>query len=506
MRLLQNYIFLLALVLFAGCQKQLDLVPQGAPSSGNFWKTSEDAVAGINSIYQLYSNNNMYGGGSFYYMSTSDDIACKATGNADRFKYFQLDGNESETRTVWSLHYQAMKRANDAIRNVPAISMEAKLKDRILGEAYFNHAIMHLELAYKYGDQRAGIPIPDRERPENIYVPRPKSVAENYAYIVADLVKAAELLPYFSELGKADYGRAHKTAAWAYLARTYLYARDWAKSQKYADMVISSKQHKLLENFTDVFKISGNWSSEYIWSVTNSAQFPNSVGCIFPGILLEDKGWGVYNGWGSFYPTKELYDAYESIDKRLPVTILKTGDKFMFFGLERSYNVGSFTVSSSNRSGYQFNKYMEPYTYANPTGVYVNSNGNRPTTAMNVPLLRYADVLLMRAEAALMQGQSGDAEINAIRRRAGLLPLSGATLADLKKERRCEFAGEWTDRHWDLVRWGDAQQTYAKPLHHADGREIYTARTFNPAKHHVWPIPLEEIRVSNGTLPQNEGW
>lgn len=149
---------------------------------------------------------------------------------------------------------------------------------------------------------------------------------------------------------------------------------------------------------------------------------------------------------------------------------------------------------------------MEPYTYANPTGVYVNSNGNRPTTAMNVPLLRYADVLLMRAEAALMQGQSGDTEINAIRRRAGLLPLSGATLADLKKERRCEFAGEWTDRHWDLVRWGDAQQTYAKPLHHADGREIYTARTFNPAKHHVWPIPLEEIRVSNGTLPQNEGW
>ena len=275
---------------------------------------------------------------------------------------------------------------------------------------------------------------------------------------------------------------------------------------KYADLVINSGQHRLLDNYADVFTIAANWSPEYIWSVTNSAQFPNSVGSIFPGILLEDKGWGLYNGWGQFYPTKELVDSFEPNDERKAVTILETGDTFLFFGEERVYNVGSFKVSSSNRTGYQFNKYMEPYSYPNPTGTYINSNGNRPTTAMNVPLLRYADVILMKAEALLMLGRNADLEINQIRKRAGLEPLAGATMEDLKRERRNEFAGEWTDRHWDLVRWGDAQKIYAQPLHHADGHVIYQGRSFNPSVHHVWPIPPDEIRASKGTLSQNEGW
>lgn len=496
---------LIALVV-TGCEDELDLDPQGAPSSAGFWKTEADAIAGVNSIYALYSNNAMYGEGAFWYVSASDDIGTKATGNADQYKYFQLDGSESETSRVWSIRYQVMKRANDALRNIPDIQMDENMKNRLLGEAYFNHAVMHLELAYRYGDHRAGIPIQNRENPEDIYIERTKSVQDNYAYISADLQKAAELLPYFSELDNSDYGRAHKTAAWAYLARTYLYAQDWQNTVKYADMVINSGQHSLLENYADVFTIASNWSSEYIWSVTNSAQFPNSVGSIFPGVMLEDKGWGLYNGWGIFYPTRDLYESFEEGDERRAVTILKTGDKFMFFGEERVYNEGSFTVSASNRTGYQFNKYMEPYSYPDPTGTYINSNGNRPTTEMNVPLLRYADVILMKAEALLMMGLDADAEINLIRERAGLEPIVGATMENLKQERRSEFAGEWTDRHWDLVRWGDAQEVYSKPLLHADGHVIYEGRSFDPTVHHVWPIPPDEIQASKGTLTQNEGW
>jgi hypothetical protein len=497
----------LAMSLFLGsCESQLDLVPQGTPSSGNFWKSGEDAVAGVNSIYAMYSSNAMYGGGAYWYISASDDFGTKATGNADRFKTFQLDGNESETRGSWALHYQVMKRANDVLRNVPDITMDATLKNRILGEAYFNHAVMHLELAYRYGDSRAGIPIPDRENPTDIYIQRPVNVGVNFSYIEADLLKAAELLPLFSSLNATDYGRGHKTAAWAYLARTYLYAKDWANAAKYADLVINSGEHQLLSTFQDVFTVANNWSKEYIWSVTNNATFPNSVGCVLPGLLLEDKGWGIYNGWGQFYPTQDLYDSYEEGDERRAVTILKKGDSFKFFGEQRLYNVGAFTVSASNRTGLQFNKYMEPYSYANPMGTYINSNGNRPTTAMNIPLLRYADVLLMKAEASLMLNQNADNEINAIRVRAGLSPIQNATLDHLKRERRSELAGEWTDRHYDLVRWGDAQRVYSKPTLHADGHVVYPGRTFNPSVMHVWPIPPEEIRVSKGTLNQNEGW
>ncbi len=68
-----------------------------------------------------------------------------------------------------------MKRCNDVLRNVPTIEMRRNLKNRILGEAYFHHAVMHLELAYHYGDQRAGIPIMDRENPENAYIPAPRA-------------------------------------------------------------------------------------------------------------------------------------------------------------------------------------------------------------------------------------------------------------------------------------------------------------------------------------------
>lgn len=498
------YNILLLAVLFTSCQKQLDLNPQGAPSTGNFWKTGDDAIAGINSIYALYSSNNMYGGGFYWFNNASDDIGTKATGDLDRYKYFQIDGNEA--RSAWNLHFQAMKRANDALRYIPEITMDESLKNRLLGEAYFNHAVMHLEVAYRYGDHRAGVPIMDRQNPEDIYIERPSSVADNYAYIVADLEQAAELLPYFDELSSSDYGRAHKTAAWAYLARTYLYWEDWENALKYANMIINSGKHALLDNYQDVFTIANNWSEEYIWSVTNSAEFPNSVGNIFPGLLLEDKGWGFYNGWGQIYPTRNLYESYEENDERREATILKTGDKFMFFGEERIFNVGAFTVSSSNRTGYQFNKYMEPYGYANPTGTYINSNGNRPTTALNVPLIRYAEIILIKAEAQLMLNQNADDAVNQIRTRAGLAPISGATMDDLKRERRSEFAGEWTDRHWDLVRWGDAAEVYSQPIIHADGHTVYSGRQFNPSIHHVWPIPPEEIRLSKGTLTQNEGW
>jgi starch-binding outer membrane protein, SusD/RagB family len=510
------------------CEDKLELEPQGAPSSDNFWKTTADAVSGVDAIYGHYSNDNMYGRGFFWLYDASDDIAHKPRANATKIREFKVDGSESETKFIWGLHYQVMKRCNDVLRNVPAIAMNQALKNRMLGEAYFNHAVMHLELAYHYGDDRAGIPIQDRENVLNTSYPRAKNVGVNYDYITKDLIKAAELLPYFSELGTDNYGRAHKTAAWAYLVRTYLYAKDWDNAKKYADLVINSGKHQLLSNYEDVFKIKNNWSSEYIWSVTSLAS-NQGLGCILPGVFLEDKGWGFYNGWGVFYPTVDLYNTYQVGDKRRNATILAIGDKFKFLGEERTYGLlEPFIPSSSNPSGMMFRKYLEPYTYpkkGNDVDInYINTNPDKPTTTLNVPLLRYADVIMMKAEAKLMKGENADTEINMIRVRAGLTPISGATLTDLKRERRCEFAGEWTaDRHYDLVRWGDAEATYAKDMFgyavlkrvnpndkteilQYELKKIYSGRIFKPTIHHIWPIPPEEIAASKGELSQNVGW
>lgn len=105
-----------------------------------------------------------------------------------------------------------------------------------------------------------------------------------------------------------------------------------------------------------------------------------------------------------------------------------------------------------------------------------------------------------------MSGQNADREINMIGKRAGLAPKSGCTMADLKHERRCELAGEWADRHRDLVRWGDAKDTYAKSLHGADDKQVWAPRNFNPAVHNVWAVPQVEIVNSHGVIKQNEGW
>lgn len=501
-----KYMLIASGALLGACSKQLDITPEGAPSAQNFWKTSQDAIKGQAGMYTNYNQEDFYGRGIFWFINASDDMVTgrnKPEGdNIKDFNRSYIGGGYTESQ--WSMRYATIKSANDIIQNVPSINMDETLKNHIVGDAYYNAALMYFQLASNYGNEKAGVPIVDPSADASIPVPRAANVMVNYDYIIDLLTKAADKLPLFSELKAADYGKAHKTAAWALMAKTYLYKKDYANAVRYADMVIASGQHALLPNYGDVFKAANNWSKEYIWSVVCT---PNGGGTGWgsklPGVMLTNKAWGIYNGWGYYLPTKELYDSFESGDKRREVTILKPGDKFMFFGTERS-----FTKDAGATSDYQFNKYMEPFSYANPIPTHVNPNGDNGTTDLNVPLMRYAEVLLIKAEAAIQLNGAGagDTELNLIRNRAGLVSKMGMTLVDLKRERRNELAGEWPDRHRDLVRWGDAQATYAKPLHDSQGNVIWKARAFNPSVHDVWAVPQREIDSSAGIITQNPGW
>jgi hypothetical protein len=495
-------IFLAAAVLLAGCEKKLNITPEGTPVSGNFWQTSSDAVKGANALYEQFDGEEFYGRGFMWYINASDDMVTgRGNAKAENVKNFNIaTSGVSYLTDQWKMRYIVIKRANDVMNNVPKIEMDPTLKNRILGEAHFLSALMYFQLAYSYGNDKAGVPIVDRVNPSADAIPRAANVTENYKVIEADLKEAASLLPYFDTYDPTDYGRPHKTAAWAYLAKMYLYTKDYVNAEKYADSVISSQKHSLLTEFADVFTIENNWSKEYIWSAAGTAKGQSGWGSILPGVMLENKGWGLYNGWGYYTPTKELYDAFEAGDKRREVTILKPGDSFVFFGQTRTYS------STNSLSGYQFKKYMDPFKYADPIGTYLSPNGDHPTTELNPPLLRYAEVILIKAEAELMQGKNADAEINLIRHRAGLTDITGATMDELKKQRRCELAGEWADRFRDLVRWGDAKNVFAQPLHGYSGSVIWPARTFNPDVHNVWPVPQVEIDNSGGVIKQNTGW
>lgn len=504
MKKISNIILALsASMLLGACTKNLNIKPQGAVSENNFWQTGDDALLGVNAMYEPFDGEEFYGRGYMWFINASDDMVTgRINTNADAIKNFSPTYySGGYTVDQWDMRYSVIRRANDVINKVPAISMDGSLKNRYLGEAYFLSGLMYFQMAYNYGDDRAGLPIITRSNNNDPNpTPRAANVGQNYTYIEGELKNAANLLPYFEQLSPADQGRPHKVAAWAYLAKMYLYKKDYANAQKYADSVISKGNRALLPNFADVFKAANNFSSEYIWSAVSTAKGSSGWGSILPGVMLENKGWGLFNGWGYYQPTKELYDAFEAGDKRREATILKPGDVFQYFGAPKTY------ASVNSLSGYQFNKYMEPFSYANPVGSSISPNGDHPTTNLNVPLMRYAEVILIKAEAELMQGKNADAEINMIRQRAGLKAIQGATMADLKNQRRCELAGEWADRHRDLVRWGDAAAAYAKPLHGYTGSVIWPARNFNPAVNNVWAVPQKEIDRSNGVIKQNAGW
>jgi hypothetical protein len=492
-----------AVIVLNSCTKKLDIEPEGSPVTGNFWKTSADAISGANALYEQFDGEEFYGRGFMWYINASDDMVTgRSNAKAENVKNFNsATSGVSYLTDQWKMRYIVIKRANDIILHVPGIDMDGTLKNRILGEAYFLRGLMYFQLSYNYGNENGGVPIvTEANSSSTAAVARAASVSENYALVESDLKAAASLLPYFDSYKAEDYGRAHKTAAWAYLSKMYLYTKSWPNAEKYADSVIMSGRHALLTNFANVFTIANNWSREYIWSALSTPKGTGGWGSILPGVMLENKGWGKYNGWGYYTPTKELYDAFETGDQRREVTILKPNDHFLYFGKDTIYG------SNNSSSGYQFRKYMEPFSYADPVSKYISPNGDHPTTALNPPLLRYAEVLLIKAEAELMQGKNADAEINAIRSRAGLASVSGATMAELKKQRRCELAGEWADRHRDLVRWGDAQTVYAQPLHGYNGTVIWPARTFNPAVHNVWPVPSTEISNSGGVIKQSTGW
>ncbi len=521
----KNRLKILILALLAGAVSCSDdftsLTPLGSATESNYFQTQADAEAAVNAMYYYMGDEDMFSRGFMWYINASDDmITGRIKAEADNIKNFILTGDEGYASWMYPQSYKIIRRANDVLSNVPKMDFDESLKNRYLGEAYFMRAFHYFWVSSTYGnDVSGGVPIVTVDNMKDTRFERPASVTDNYAQIVGDLTKAAELLPLYTEYASEDKGRAHKDAAYAYLAKTYLYwaqydETKWAKVVEFCDQVTNSGSGRALidtdtpdRDFRAVFKYQNEFGPEYIWSVTSGID----RGSKLVGVMLENKGWGVYNGWGYYTPTEELYDAFEDQDYRRPATILNFGDEFQFWGESRRY------YSTNSLSGFQFNKYMDIYSYADPIGnSLINANGDALYTIQDVPILRYAEIILMKAEAKLNLGQNADAEINAIRNRAGLANKTNCTMADLKQERRVEFAGEFANRHRDLVRWGDAQATYAQPLHgriHTDKtdpdspytiEQVWPARNYKPDVHNVWIIPNEVIESSG--ITQNKGW
>ncbi len=540
---MKKYIGILALsaMVCTSCSDFLDVQPEGDATTTTYFTNDQQAIDAIDGLYERFHQEGCYGRELFWEQGAANDIVWGRTRGYPTLATLKYNGDESPLRDVYNRMYSTMARANWIIKELGKKSTLTAVEKRSLGEAYFNRGWAHFLMAYRYGTDKQGVPFVRWEDFEGAYdnsIPEQrKSVMENYQLIVEDMDKAIENLPAFEEYGDDNKGRAHKAAAVAFKVKVNAYWATWEPA-KWAEVITlvneleKTYKRDLAPNYADLFSsdLSKFWSKEYLWTIPGHGGATGG-GSEFPGVILENKGWGMYNGWGQNKPS---YDIYAEMAKdgagndRLVRSILEYNQEFQYFGETRK-----FWSTSDLESGFMINKYMDAFKYADPVAEgTINSNGNWPTTRVNFPIIRFAEMLLFRAEAYLMTGKAAlaKADLNRIRERANLAPLtSNATMADLYHERRCELAFEFTDHLFDLKRWhrssnAEIKAIAAKELNASPQVRVYEDRanpesafTVQPYSDYqdkaaykdymmVFPYPSAEITKSNGKLVQNEGY
>jgi starch-binding outer membrane protein, SusD/RagB family len=472
-------------LLVCSCEDDLNVLPNTAMSEADFLNNPDNAIQLVNGVYNKQLDYNMY---SFPWIGmtsiTSDDADKGSTSTdtgADKHKMDNLTfgPNDISISDVWKGRYDGIYRANNALFYLEQLTIDATLKNRLIAEVKFLRALFYFDLVRCYG----GVPlvitkidINDSEQITNVVYVR-KTKEETYAVIEADLMDAIDILPLKGQYGSSNLGRASKGAAQALLAKVYLYQEKWQMAYDMSGDVISSGQYGLLADYAQVWREVGENKEESIYEVqaalTNGLRdFTNVQGPRGTPDL----------GWGFNSPSLALSNAYEAADVRREATIMyvESTPFTLWDGFQGS--------PTWNNPRYNYKAYQ--------SSISESWNGDKGNTAKNYRVLKYSDILLIRAEAAAELGIMTEAtdRVNQIRVRAGLTELANVTINDVWRERRLEMAMEH-DRWFDLIRTGQASSAMA-----ANGK------TFIVGTHERFPIPQDQIIASNGVLAQNPGY
>ncbi|PWK77884.1 putative outer membrane starch-binding protein [Mucilaginibacter oryzae] len=471
---------------FQACKKSfLNVAPAGNQAATQFWKTQDDATKAVNAMYANLREWKNIAFAPIAVESMGSDDAEKGSSPTDatffnNFHNFTVTAGDGQVADFWAGQYQTINFANQILTNVPGITMDEGLKARYLAEAKFIRAYAYFRLVRAFGDVPLRLSVPKNASDYNL--PRsPK--AQVWAAIETDLNDAASVLP--QSYSSADIGRATKGAALTLHAKAALYQKKWTDVVTYTTQVMGMG-YSLFPDYEQMFRTTHKNNQESIFEVQcmlipNNPDASNSQYSQVQGVRGSTGG-----GWGFNVPTADLAAAYETGDPRRDATIIfrgettPEGDKIPADGDNPMYNQKSYV----------------------PFSLYVS--GFNEGCQQNKIVLRYADVLLMNAEANNELGNSAPAlaslELVRARARAGnaaILPKVTVTgQADLRaaiyKERRVEFAMEF-DRYFDVIRQGR-------------GAEVFGSRGWKAGKNEVWPVPQNEIDLSGGTLTQNPGY
>lgn len=472
-------------LIFTSCENFLSADPKGIYTEENYFKNEQSVIDAVTGLYGILITEDFVAFGDYAWDICSDDMF-RAGDHAEKeaIETFTFDAGNAQLKAGWAWKYEMVSRANNILIHLPEMAnINDDIKKRSLGETYFFRAFAYWWLYLPYGE----VPIVSKEDAKNANYNKPKaSLDEVLGQIEGDLLKAAEYLPEASEVG-----RVNKGTAYAYLTQLYMH---WSCLDNNADKldkaitagthVTENDHYRLSENYQANFRQQTEGLPEMLLYVTSSSTWRNTSTIYY----FSPRSLG---GWNFFHPLPGLYEEFGN-DPRRAMTMWAKGDKIQ---------VGQKVIDydpNSSETGYHFNKYT---TFTNEGLLNFD---------LLIPLMRSSDVYLLVAEAKIRLSGSGagDKEINAVRTRVGLPPLTNAGPKELIHERRMELAGE-NRRHFDLVRWDkigwvDLVKLYADPK--ASHTTDQGRKNFQRPRNYYFPLPQEEIDKSNGVLIQNSNY
>lgn len=542
---------LIASLAFTSCDDFLTEEVRGQQNLDTYFQSEEDCKSFINGCYQAITFGGWWNINTVWLLSEmcSDDgwMGNTSQSQSDYISLAHYQGTGQSNGAIsnfWQYRYKGILRCNVAIERISEAKLaDGTLKNRLVAEARFLRAFFYFELVRNFG----GVPlITGFLMPEEVTGITRASTEDVYKFIEEDLKAAADALPLRSEYAATDLGRATRGAAQGLLGKVYLYQEKWQEAHDVLKSVIDSNEYKLMDNFGDVWDVDHNNNEESLFEVQYMYDGTYSLGGALTVMTGARNGPG--DGWSWGQPTANLEQAYIDAGdtERLRWTIIKTGcteiageDSFDKF-IENSKNMSNYDTYIK-KYGWDSDCYIidpDKHKSARIVRKYFVPISKRPEVYNidKIPLdhriLRYADVLLMYAEACneLNDDATARTYLNKVRNRVNLkdVETSGNALRKaIRLERRLELAWE-QNRLYDIRRWTDdngqkmisnlmgPDGTFVQYNTNAATRDIYEwenqgeasdkGKGFNVNRDMVFPIPLYEITMSNGSITQNPGW
>lgn len=391
---------------FTACSSFLDEEPLGQQTDQNFYNTPGNAELGVNAIYHAYANDRQRALMFFFGDVASDDAEKGGEGPNDliemqELKEWRVKATADVIVDTWTRRYETIFRANRTIEGIQQAPFADDLKAPLLGEAAFLRALSYFDLVRIYG----GVPLFDRTLGPSEYKRQRATPDQVYQQIEKDLKQAIAQLPARSKRSADQLGRSTKGAAQAMLARVIMQqgGNRWQEVYDLTQAVIASGEYRLTPNYADIFEMKGENNAESVFELqfgTSNTGWADAntgtAGPVYQGNRA--MGWG----WGFNNPSLSLLSEFEPGDVRMACAVYGEGDKV--YGVVQKVDGGNVTGLLNRKVALE-------------KGLIPNEATDCP---QNHRLMRYADVLLMHAEAAFFLGKEAEAreDVNTLRARA----------------------------------------------------------------------------------------